>query len=298
MRAVGILFILLLSCGNISSVGPDKPWGFFAHRKINHLAIFSVPDPLHDFLRKHIDFITEHAVDPDKRRHAVKNEAERHYIDLDHYNIPLEHILDSFPLRWDDAVARYTEDTLRAYGIAPWNAMVYYHRMVGAFRVKDTKRLLQAMADFGHYVGDMHVPLHTTENYNGQLTGQDGIHGFWESRLPELFFEEYALLVDEAIYVQQPLQLLWNVVMESHRNMPIVLEEERVLAEQMGTEKYTYEQRGESTIKTYSKSYAQAYHENLNGMVEQRLEAAIFHLACLWYSAWVDAGQPDMDTFK
>lgn len=32
----------------------------------------------------------------------------------------------------------------------------------------------------GHYVGDLGQPLHVTENYNGQLTDQKGIHAYFE----------------------------------------------------------------------------------------------------------------------
>ena len=49
-----------------------------------------------------------------------------------------------------------------------------------------------------YYVGDAHVPLHTTENYNGKMTGQKGIHGFWESRLPEINADNYNFFVLKA----------------------------------------------------------------------------------------------------
>ena len=35
--------------------------------------------------KPNIDFISEHAVDPDMRRYAIAEEGPRHYIDIDHY---------------------------------------------------------------------------------------------------------------------------------------------------------------------------------------------------------------------
>jgi hypothetical protein len=35
----------------------------------------------------------------------------------------------------------------------------------------------------------------------GNLTNQVGIHGFWESRLPELFYEQYDFYVGPATYL-------------------------------------------------------------------------------------------------
>ena len=46
---------------------------------------------------------------------------------------------------------------------------------------------------------------HTTENYNGQFTNQKGIHGFWESRIPELFYDEYDFITGKAKYIDYPL---------------------------------------------------------------------------------------------
>ena len=61
-------------------------WGFYAHKRINRLSVFTLPPDMIVFYKKHIEFITEHAVDPDKRRYAVDGEAPRHFIDIDHYS--------------------------------------------------------------------------------------------------------------------------------------------------------------------------------------------------------------------
>jgi len=40
----------------------------------------------------------------------------------------------------------------------------------------------------GHYTGDLGMPLHVSENYDGQLTGQKGLHSFFEDTcVDELF---------------------------------------------------------------------------------------------------------------
>ena len=60
-------------------------WGFFAHKKINYYSVFLLPPEMMVLYKPNIAFIEEHAVDPDKRRYAVKEEAPRHYLDIDHY---------------------------------------------------------------------------------------------------------------------------------------------------------------------------------------------------------------------
>src|SRR5687768_8234994 len=92
-------------------------WGFYGHQKINQHAVFLLPPPMLLFYKPHISFLSEHAVDPDKRRYAVAEEGARHYIDLDNYGT---YPFDSLPRDWKAAVAKFTEDTLQQHGIVPW----------------------------------------------------------------------------------------------------------------------------------------------------------------------------------
>ena len=137
------------------------------------------------FYKKNIEYITDASCNPDRRRLAVPEEAARHYIDLDDYGDSAAHKL---PRYWKDAVAKYSNDSLQAHGIVPWHINNMYYALRDAFFVRDPQKILRYSAELGHYLADAHVPLHTTSNYDGQKTGQQGIHGFWESRLPELHF--------------------------------------------------------------------------------------------------------------
>lgn len=272
------------------------PWGFFGHKRINRVAVFTLPPEMFPFFKKHIEFVTEHAVDPDKRRYAVDGEAPRHYIDIDHYGGPDEDPFDVMPRKWEDAVDKYSEDTLQAYGIVPWHIDEMMLRLEAAFRSQNTNRILRTAADLGHYVSDSHVPLHTTLNYNGQLTDQKGIHGFWESRIPELFADDYDFFIGKADYVDDVLGMAWDRVEESHRALDSVLTFEKKLSQEFpADEKMSIETRGASTIMTYSREYSKEYSEMMDGMVERRMRRSILSVGSLWYTAWVNAGQPDLD---
>ena len=206
-------------------------WGFFGHKKINRVAVFTIPESsLFKFYKQNIDFITEHAIDPDKRRYAVKGEAEKHYIDIDHYIKNDENPFDIMPRRWNDAVDKFSEDTIKTYGISPWNIQSMLYKLTNAFKEKDLIRILKYSAEIGHYISDAHVPLHTTENYNGQFTNQKGIHGFWESRVPELFFDDYDLITGKAIYIEKPLSTTWEFIEESYFAVDSVLSFEKILS--------------------------------------------------------------------
>lgn len=293
-----LFFFALLFCFLFIPLSPTPAysWGFFAHQKINRMAVFTLPDGMIGFYKQHIEYISNHAVDPDKRRYINEEEAPRHYIDIDHYG---KTAFDSVPHYWKKAVAKYSEDTLKAYGIVPWHIDKMVYRLTEAFKSENLDQILHYSADLGHYVADAHVPLHTTENYNGQLTDQKGIHGLWESRIPELKSDAYNYWTGKAQYIDKPIETAWDIVKESHAGVDSVLKLEKKLSNTYPPDKkYSIENRGTVMTKVYSQEYTTAYNALLNGMVERRMRAAIICVGSLWYTAWVNAGKPDLDKMK
>lgn len=346
---------------------PD--WGFFGHRKINKMAVFTLPEEMLPLYKTNIDYLEEHAADPDKRRYASPFEAIRHYIDLDQWghapfkNLPRDwnaalashtgwYIIrpqgdtislkirkindDTFAIdsiykylslkcyerffrkyilpqyhdeNWTchaDTVNRvlglslmgkyYWKDTLSEHGILPYYLSTALNKLTKAFIDGNTERILQYSSELGHYIGDAHVPLHTTRNYNGQFTGQHGIHAFWESRLPELFADaQYDFFAGKATYIEDPAAYFWNIVLKSHDLMPVVLEKEKSLSEIFPPDnQFCYDERLGKTVRIQCREYAKAYHDSMNGMVEDRMREAILSVGSAWYTAWVNAGQPDL----
>ncbi|MDX2361623.1 MAG: zinc dependent phospholipase C family protein [Crocinitomicaceae bacterium] len=294
-----LLLVLPILLGAGQADVTQKKWGFFGHKRINRIATFTLPPEMFGFYKEHLEYITEHAVDPDKRRYAVDGEAQRHYIDIDHYVHSGDDPFEIVPRGWKDAVKKFSEDTLQAYGIVPWHISVMKYRLQRAFESQNVDLILKYSADIGHYIGDAHVPLHTTENYNGQMTDQKGIHGLWESRLVEINSENYDYFVGKAEYIKHIGNFIWDAVEDSHRAVDSVLQIERDVTNDMDPDKkYSFEQRGTVTTSVYSYEFSQEYHKRMNGMVERRLKAAINAVGSIWYTAWVDAGQPDLSSLQ
>lgn len=269
-------------------------WGFFAHQHINRYAVFTLPDGMIRFYKANINYISEHAVDPDKRRYADTAEAPRHYLDVELY----ESTIDSIPEKWTDAVEKYGSVKMSKSGILPWQIQKSYYKLVDAFIARDSSKILIYSAYIGHYLADAHVPLHTTENHNGQLTNQIGIHAFWESRLPELFYKEYSYFVGEASYVEHPLKQAWSIVKHTHGLVDSVLSCEKELSTAFAAfEKQSYSKRKRIVLKQYSTAYSRAYHNKMNKMVERQMRGSISQIGNFWYTAWVDAGQPSLEGF-
>lgn len=283
--------VFLISIGLFCLTGMSFYWGFFAHKKISRLAVFTLPPSLAGFYKKNIDYLTEASVNPDRRRYAIPEEAPRHYIDLDDYGDSAAYPL---PRYWNQAVERYGKDTLEARGILPWHIHRVYLQLKEAFLLQDPEKILRLSSDLSHYIADAHVPLHTTRNYDGQLTNQVGIHGFWESRLPELFFEQYDFFVGPASYVPNIQLAAWAMVQQSNQAVDSVLNVELQLSRSTPS-KFSFESKGKQTIRVYSQEYSKKYHHALNGMVERFFRNSVKRTGDFWYTAWVDAGQPDLN---
>ena len=268
-------------------------WGFYAHKKINYYAVFLLPPQMLVLYKPNIEFITEHAVDPDKRRYAVVAEGPRHFIDIDQYG---EYPFTNLPHSWKDAIAKFGQDSLNVHGIVPWHVQTMLTRLTNAFKEKNFSLIMKNSAEIGHYISDAHVPLHASSNHNGQNTDQKGIHGFWESRVPELLADkEFDFFIGKAEYIKNPGSFIWDRILESALAADSVLKFEKELSVQFpGDKKYAFEKRNNIVIKQYSSDYSKAYNKKLNGMVERRMRESIFAVASFWYTAWINAGQPDL----
>lgn len=264
-------------------------WGFYAHKRINHLAIFTLPPELINLYKRHLRSLESYAVLPDQRRHTLDEEAARHYIDLDQYN------LQSIAyLNFEKAIELYTNDSLQKHGIVPWIIPMMKNRLKQAFFNRDTLQIIKLSAELGHYIADAHVPLHTTSNYDGQKTNQVGIHAFWESRIPEMLQTELEDWSTPAKYLPDLQKETWSWILASHSLVDNLLQKEAQLSQQTKPiNKYIFLKKGSLLMKTYAPTYAKAYHQSLNHQIENQFHEAVQHIGDVWYSAWLEAGQPD-----
>jgi hypothetical protein len=272
-------------------------WGFYGHQLINRKAVFTLPAEMLMFYKSNINFLSAHAVDADKRRYINEDEAPKHYIDMEYYlRFNQRCLIDSIPYRYQDAVSFYSLDSMRAWGILPWATEQTFYRLLESFKAQDKEKILRYSADLGHYLADMQVPLHTTENHNGQLTGQHGIHALWESRVPEISAVSYDFLVGQAVYISSIKGYFWESIWLSHGQKDEVLKQEKRLTASMAADKkYTLKEKGKVVKKDYSEVFVLNYEKALEGMVEAKMKRSVLVTGSLWYTAWVMAGQPDLN---
>ncbi len=272
-------------------------WGTFGHEHINHAAVLALPPPLQSFFYNHIDYITQESTVPDLRKYTLSDKAEnpRHYIDLENFGSR-----DSLPKTLEEVKLKYDTKFIADNGILPWYIQDMMAKLTIAFREKRKTEILFLAADLGHYLGDAHMPLHTSANHDGQMTNQKGIHALWESRLPELFGNKYNYYTSEATYIENVEAETWRIIYNSHQLVDTLLRIDRELKASFPTDNI-YEKDAQGNVKKnkfkqtiFTLEYATALHKKLNGMVEQQMAKSIKASADFWYTAWVNAGKPDL----
>ena len=293
------IFLPLIIISFICSTSPVFGWGVWGHTHINKGAVLALPQEMGLFFYNHSDFITEESTIPDLRKHTLGDKAEfcRHYVNLESYHY---HSRTDMPETLPDAVTKYGKDTLDKNGILPWYIQNMMVKLTDAFKNRRKTEILFLASDLGHYIADAHMPLHTTVNHNGQLTGQDGIHAFWEAQLPELFGRNYDLYTGDAHYINNVEQAIWDMIDSSHNLVNSLLGADKKLKNDYPEDKQYVMGADGKPLKNkfgnlvHTNEYALVYHTLLNGMVEHQMRQALRRTADLWYTAWVNAGKPDL----
>jgi hypothetical protein len=390
MKIVLSLFLLIM----FTSFCPKKPsatWGFFGHKRINRLAVFTLPEEMLPLFKTEIEYLTEHAVDPDRRRFMAASEGFRHYINLDkwaflpqdkweaqilhtdifivgekndtslfvdyqtirkqkrdyyfkaksikrlfgrdsivvsdsiyrrffmnnlsklEFDTPLsispDSLINFFKKERLNLISKgeknpikavFAKDKLTQHGILPYHLQAVQRQLTDAFLSKNKSKILKLAAELGHYLADAHIPLHTVSNYDGQLTNQNGVHAFWESRLPELFADnQYDFFVGKSVYIDKPRAYFWDIVFQSNKLVANSLKAEKEVAQKFEIDKKYCPETVEGTvIQKQCFDYARAYHDRLGGMVEGQMRRAILAVGSAWHTAWVDAGKPNLRDLK
>jgi len=283
--AIGVAFVVL-------------SWGVFGHEHINNAAVMALPKPMQTFFYNHLDFITQESSVPDLRKYTLRDKAEgpRHYIDMENFGD-----VASIPLPFEEAKKKYDEKFLADNGTLPWYIQETMTKLTKAFKDKRKNEILFLAGDLAHYIGDANMPLHTSANHDGQLTNQKGIHSVWESRIPTMFGRNYNFYTGEAKYIDNVEKATWDMIKDSHSQVePLLLIDRNLRA--TFTPETMYEKDANGNIAKgkfgdllYTKEYVTQFHTALNGMVESQMRKAIVMTANFWYTAWVNAGKPNLD---
>ena len=283
-----LLYVFIFLCGF-----PVYPWGFKAHRQINQDALTLVAPGLRQFFTAYSDSIVNKAVEPDTRKKTHPEEYPRHFLDIDKYG---EYPVFSLPHMYNNAAAQYGEETLEKNGTLPWWINWSVDSLTVAMRSRNLPGILHWAAFLGHYVADAHQPLHAIKNYDGQLTGNKGIHRRYETAMVDHYFDQYHFHPVAVDTISSPLDAAFAIIKESYLLSPIIIQADDIAT--CGMSQEDIEALHQHYDLTRDSVYFSRLYEQLGTFTWNRLSLASSRLALFWNYAWEQAGRPDLSNLK
>ena len=288
-----MLGLLALAAGPLAPEA--RAWGRAGHRVITQVAVYELPAAMQAFYFRHLAALVAQSNAADDRRATDHDEGPRHFIMLDHY--AQVNPLLKIPHRYDDAVDKFSADTLARYGTLPWVVLEAKDKLAAAFTARDTAAILQLSADLSHYAADAYAPLHTTVNYDGQLSNQLGIQQLYETQLPERYGETFKYFGPDARQPKDALAFVWQALQVSYGFVNATFDLETKVSQGFKTQpKYAYAHHYGRTQRYYTPAFVAAYEEAAGNQVAYLLQQAAPAVASLWLAAWQQAGHPDLGT--
>lgn len=261
-------------------------WGLETHKVVNELAYEILPpSSLKTFFAIHKKYISEHATDPDLvlRRLYGDKEGIKHFINLDAYG-PFP--FNALPRDYNRAVKKFGRKQIEREGILPWWIIWSQQELQRAMEQGDWKRVRLQASHLGHYVADLFMPLHSTANYDGQLTGNDGIHKRLEDGLVDARIEQYRVEIKKQLKVASPervnLEEIFDHSLKSWLIVKTILESDRAA------------RKGIIGFFSIDWLYYDRLERELRPIIISQLVTACQLLGNSWHSAWIQAGKPTL----
>ena len=268
---VAVMALLGAGCFGIR---PAYAWGPKAHRLSNDWAIGTLPQEVHDFFQANRGFILEHSNDPEKWMKKDRYERMRHYIFLDKYGVfPY---LD-LPHSYKAATEKYGSGHIAHNGVLPWQIGEYSLKLTVDLKAGKWEAAKLDAAALGFYVSEAHDPLHTTRNYDGQLTNQVGLAERFGSELVDRYSHFFMFRPDDAVKINDPTGHAFKMVLESNTWVDQI-----ILADRLAL----------NDLPGYTDEYYDRFYSRIGSTAMREISEAAHDVGSYWYTAWLNAGRP------
>jgi hypothetical protein len=265
-----LLVVWLLACSSA------RAWGPQANQLVNRWAIQTLPEPLQAFFQAYTAVILNHVNDPDLWMKKDRYEQFRHYIYLDAYG-PFPYL--RLPHSYQAAVREYGSRRILRDGTLPWQIGEFSLRVTNDMKAQNWNKAILDAAALAYYIADAHDPLQTTENFNGQLTGETGLANRFNVDLVARYKNFLIFRSVPAVKISDPTEYAFGMVIEADTWVDRVLLEDRTALDE---------------LPSYDEDYFDRFYTGIGSVVSQELSAAAHDIGSYWYTAWLNAGEPPL----
>jgi len=258
---------------------PSGAWGRRAHQMVNAAAIKALPVPLRSYFAAHQFYLVDHASDPDLRAETDRRERPRHFAEIEAYDrYPFLQFRRQFVLERLGAARAQIR-----HGTVMWQIERFTRYLEQDFRQRNWGEVNHDAVYLAHYAADLTQPLHTVVNYDGQETGQRGIHARFEAGLVDLLADQWVLRPRPATKLANLRSRIFEEFINSYRQAPAIFAADRSVR---------------ASIPYTSPRFLQAFAAAAGPVAYAQLEDAASFVASLWYTSWVRAGKPNLSGWK
>lgn len=254
-------------------------WGGTGHYKISYDASLSFTEEMSQF-DSWTNILANHASDADYRKSSDPDESPKHYIDIDNYSEFTSS--GSIPQTLDGAISAHGSSFVYDNGILPWATLASYDSLKNCFLRLDWDKAALFASDLGHYVADGHMPLHITKNYNGQLTGNTGIHSRYESTMIGSYVSQISYTGANINQIIDVPQYIFDYIYSNYQYVEEVIAADnyaKSISSNTSSNEYN------TALWNYSKNFTIVLFKDASHALTE-----------LIYTAWNEAGSPSMAT--
>ncbi len=176
---------------------------------------------------------------------------------------------------------------LKRIGLLPWREAEEFGNLRRAFEgfAKSSPYATSDVVLFAgvaaHYIQDAHQPFHATNNFDGQLTGQNGIHARFERDLFERFESRLTVNPARPSAIANPRDTTFEILLASYPLVDTILKADKEAI---------------TGKDAYDADYYQKFFAAVRPTLEQQLAASITATAGVFIGAWEQAGRPVLKT--
>jgi len=251
-----------------------RGWGENAQRLIVNRAVDTVPSDMRTFFEGNRKYLMQHVNDPLGLIDEHPWERNNHFIELDKYGkFPFE----ALPRSYKSAVDKYGKSKILSTGVLPWQIGVYSEKLTEDFRTGKWDQAKLDAAFLANFVAEAHDPFNTTENFDGRITGQNGINDRFNDVLIARYGSFFPLSPRDAFFISDPTDYAFEACLEAHS-----LVESLLLADR----------RAKKGLTSYTDEYYDRFYNLTAAALIRQLSDAATDVGSYWMTAWVNAGKP------
>jgi len=275
VRTKGMVVVFLALVGLLAP-RMSLAWGDSAQRLVVNHAVDTLPYELRPFFESNRKFLMDHVNDPLGLIDEHPWERNNHFIELDKYGkFPFE----ALPRSYKAAIEKYSKSKIQSTGLLPWQVGVYSQKLTEDLRAGHWDQAKLDAAFLANYVAEAHDPFNTTENFDGRLTGQNGVNDRFNSVLIVRYGSFFPMSTRDAFFISDPTDYAFDACLDAHS-----LVESLLLADR----------HAKKGLSSYTDEYYDRFYNLTAASLIRQLSDASTDVGSYWLTAWTNAGKPQL----